>query len=210
MANRHFDTYIKGSHPPRPIKDTPAKDTSTTDTLTNASAQPLPQPLTNIPLTYAQAATTALIVCESTACKRYLAKIHLAYTTRPNTHLFACIRPDHSACKVGAFAILTTLKKQLKDKAYLFKEVQAVKSGYALCTDLLKNLNALNKFANRIANTIGNCIVEKQVRWTTYRLDNILRTVCTLLKTCTVDTELLTNAITNFTSQSPTCIVETL
>src|SRR5271168_4797679 len=110
-ANRHFNTYIKGSHPPRPIKDTPAKDTSTTDTPTNASAQLLPQPLANIPLTYTQAATTALIVCESTARERYLAKIHLAHTTRPDTRLFACIGPDHSACKVGAFAILTALKE---------------------------------------------------------------------------------------------------
>jgi hypothetical protein len=201
-ANRHFDAYIKGSHPPRPAKDTPVATTLPPPALVSAPAPSL----TSIPHTYAEAAT---IPFESTSRGRFLAKKQQARTTRPDTRLFLRIGPDHGARKVGAYAMLVALKKQLGSKAYLLQEVQALKTGYALCTDSVEDLLDLYKFADEIASSVGDCKIEKQAKWVTYRLDNIPRTVRTLSETITVNAKLLTGEIVDATGEAPVRVVET-
>lgn len=208
-ANRHFDAYLKGSHPPRPNKEASAP--APAPALAPAPA-PIPSSIpstatTSAPRTYAQATTTTF---ESTSRGLYLAKKQLVRTTnRPDTRLFVRIAPDHDARKVGAYAMLGALKKQLHNHAHLLKEVQAVKTGYALCTDSIEDLADLNKFADSIASKIGDCTIEKQVKWITYRVDNIPRTVRTLLETRIVDAKLLTDEIADSTGEPPARVVET-
>jgi hypothetical protein len=159
LATRHFDAYIKGSPPPR-FADTPKLAANTP-----VIAPPLPP---SQPRTFAQVATTDPAPQTTTGRSRYLEKTRTKSILRPDTRLFVRISPFHNARVVGAYAVLTALKNQLGDKAYLLKEVQAVKTGFALCTDSLDDLDSLYKHASEIEQKIGHCTVEKQTKWTTY------------------------------------------
>lgn len=200
IATRHFDAYIKGSPPPR-FADTPK--------LAANIPEIAPPPPPSQPRTFAQVATTDPAPQTTTGRSRYLEKTRTKSTPRPDTRLFVRISPFHNARGVGAYAVLTTLKKHLGDKAHLLKEVQAVKSGFALCTDSSNDLDSLYEYAREIEQKIGHCTVEKQTKWITYRLDNIPRMIRTLAESRTVDSELLTDAITEATGQVPVRIVQT-
>ena len=92
---------------------------------------------------------------------------------RPDTQLFIRISPSHPACKAGSFAILTALRDALGPDSKLLKEVQEVKSGYALCTGSQESLTALESKIPVIGNKITNCTIERQPHWITYRLTNV-------------------------------------
>ncbi|KAG9247175.1 hypothetical protein BJ878DRAFT_415409, partial [Calycina marina] len=49
----------------------------------------------------------------------------------------------------------------------------AVKSGYAISTGSTEDLLCLYKSADTLSASIGNCTIENQATWVTYRLDNI-------------------------------------
>jgi hypothetical protein len=99
---------------------------------------------------------------------------------RLDTRLFIRIGPSHPARKAGSFAILTALRDALGPDAKLLKEVQEVKSGYALCTGSRETLTALESKIPVIGNTITECTIERQPHWTTYCLSNVPRTITTL------------------------------
>jgi hypothetical protein len=146
-ANRHFDAFIKGSHPSRPAKE---------NITTTASPSSLPNPPSSSP-TYVQAATTAT----HKPTVHQPVKLRLARSKRPDTCLFVCLRSFHKARQVGAFALFVALQDRLGEQATLLKEVQAVKTGFALCTNSLEDLTALEKSANIITQLIGECTIER-------------------------------------------------
>lgn len=198
-ANRHFDAFIKGTHPPRPLGEGTATNTS------QSLYTPPNSTSTSPPTTYAQAASTT--ACEQPiACRRQPATPR---PVRPDTRLFIRLGQNHKARKAGAFAIYLALKGRLGEHSSLLKEVQAVKSGFALCTDSLEELTALERFTGLITDSIGDCTTERQSKWTTYRLDNVPRTVSTLDGPCQVCADGITNAIFEITSQKPIRTVET-
>jgi hypothetical protein len=146
-ANRHFDAFIKGSHPPRPAKE---------NTATTASPSSSPNPPSSSP-TYAQAATTAT----HKPTVRQPAKLRLARSKRPDTRLFVRLGSFHKARQAGAFALFVALQDRLGEQATLLKEVQVVKTGFALCTNSLEDLTALEKSANIITQLISECTIER-------------------------------------------------
>src|SRR5271165_2710685 len=176
-ANRHFDAFIKGTHSPSPLDES---------TATNTSQRTVPQPL-NIPLnippnipsnialnaasplsTYAQPASTTACGQSSREQLRARRQSKKLQPTRPDTRLFVRLGPFHKACVAGAYALFTALKSRLGEQATLLKEVQAVKSGFALCTNSLEDLTALEKSIVLIGQLIGDCTIERQTKWTTY------------------------------------------
>jgi hypothetical protein len=193
IANKHFDAFIKGSHPPRVITQT---------TLLNPHTNPNPNPSS---ITYAQAAATAVPSRQSTTCK----PPPVIRQTRPDTRLFVRIGQEHKARAAGGYAILCALKKELGEHAPLLKEVQAVRSGYALCTDSLADLSSLEIHSECIIQLIGNCKLERQPKWTTYRLDNIPRTVRIISGLVPVQENTLAESIIDITGQKPVQVVET-
>jgi hypothetical protein len=74
----------------------------------------------------------------------------LPVKTRPDTRLFLRVDPDHPARKAGPFAILTALKSLLGPDSKALREVQEVKSGFALCTGSLAALATLEKYTESI------------------------------------------------------------
>ena len=82
---------------------------------------------------------------------------------RLDTRLFICIGLSYPARKAGLFVILTALRNALGLDAKLLKEVQKVKSGYALCTGSQETLTALESKILVIGNTITDCTIERQL-----------------------------------------------
>jgi hypothetical protein len=84
-----------------------------------------------------------------------------------------------------------------------------VKSGFALCTNSLEDLIVLEKSIVLISQLIGDCIIERQTKWTTYCLDNIPKTVNTYDGSCIVNVGYLTTTILNAIGQTLTQTIET-
>lgn len=204
VANRHFDAFIKGSHPPRTSTlANLAIPNPNTNTNTNTNPNPPANPR---PASYAQAAATA--PASAPAALRPVRKPFVR-PVRPDTRLFVRIGPNHKARETGAFAVFLALKEKLGLQAPLLKEVQAVKTGFALCADSLEDLSALEEHSQHIAQLLGDCKIERQAYWTTYRLDNIPRTVRTHKGLAEVQSETLAELVLHATGQNATQIIET-
>ena len=210
VANKHFDSYIKGTYPvPASQKpQSPLSLSGDTDLSTPTSTAP-PSP----PTSYAQAAAMD-------GPSRYQPTrkppLQAAKTkpTRPDTRLFVRIGPEHSARAAGAFAVLTALKRSLGEHAHLLKEVLLVNTGFALCTDSMESLTALESHTVIMTKAIGNCKIERQAPWTTYRIDNVPRSVTTLDPHGQVTNNIVTDgilfeSIRDATGQTPIRAVET-
>ena len=82
--------------------------------------------------------------------------------TRLDTCIFVQISPEHSARAAGAFAVFTALKRSLGEHAPLLKEVLSVRTGFALCTDSMESLTALESHTDTMTKTISNCKIKRQ------------------------------------------------
>jgi hypothetical protein len=209
IANRHFDSYIKGTYPgpPRPRTDTHSP--ATPITLATPSPLAVPSP----PITYAQVAAASGPPKALPARKRQTEAIK-AKPARPDTRLFVRIGLEHPARAAGSFALLTGLKNTLGEQAHLLKEVLAINSGFALCTDSIESLAALEQYTEKMTKGITNCKIERQAPWTTYRIDNIPRSVRILDESGNILNEQVTDrilgeAIHDVTGQSLVRAVET-
>ncbi|APA13903.1 hypothetical protein sscle_12g086730 [Sclerotinia sclerotiorum 1980 UF-70] len=174
---QHFDAFVTGHPPPRGATTPPITPLSPpsppTTTHTNTPTMPIgPKP------SYIQKASTPTIA--------------LTNKTPSDNRLFVRINQMHPARSAGSFAILTTLKKVLGPNASLLKEVQEVKTGFALCTSSTANLLALEKQKAIISSTIGDCKIEAQEKWTTYRLNYVPKKVTIFNDQFKIDSILVT------------------
>ena len=64
----------------------------------------------------------------------------------------------------GSYAILQSLKGVLGTDAPVLKEIQATKTGFALCTDSLTDLETLEKQSDRLASAIQDYKIERQTK----------------------------------------------
>jgi hypothetical protein len=143
-----------------------------------------------------------------TGRSRYL-QARASRTVRPETRLFVCIGPTHRARQVGSYALLQALRGELGDDAHILKEVQATKTGFALCTDSLTDLDALEGHKEKLSLGIQNCTIERREEWATYRVDNVPRSIRTLEGSQETSPEQLTVAIAEATGQSPVRAIQT-
>jgi hypothetical protein len=195
IANKHFDSYIKGTYPgshgpranaPQPAPPTPITPVSPTTPSPPATASPR--------TTYAQVAA-ANGPPKAPLARKQQPQAEKAKPTRPDTRLFVRIGPDHPARAAGSFALQIGLKNTLGKHAHLLKEVLSTNSGFALCTDSIESLTALELHTEELAKTVGDCRIERQAPWTTYRIDDIPRTVRTLDKSNNIQNEEVTDRI---------------
>jgi hypothetical protein len=82
--------------------------------------------------------------------------------TRPDTRLFLRLGPNHPAREAGSFILLTALKSALGAHAHLLREALEVPLGFALYTNSLEALIALEKHFKLIAMSIKNYQVKRQ------------------------------------------------
>jgi hypothetical protein len=206
LSLTHFDAYIKGirpdtgSPPPAKAKASPP----TTATAPNLAAT-----------TYASIAATPPPAPgpETVSRKKVIFRKPLPQA-RPDTRLFLRIGPENIARETGPFAVLTALRNALGPEAKLLREVQAIKSGYALCTGSIEALTALETKIPLLESLFTDCKIERQPNWVSYRLSNIPRTVTTLgsngsLISHPVNPVILAESIQFTAEQSPVRSVET-
>jgi hypothetical protein len=77
------------------------------------------------------------------------------------TRLFVHIGPTHRAQQVGSYALLQALRGELGDDAHILKEVQAMKTSFALYTDSLTDLDALEGHKEKLSLGIQNYTIER-------------------------------------------------
>ncbi|APA06668.1 hypothetical protein sscle_02g014380 [Sclerotinia sclerotiorum 1980 UF-70] len=130
-----------------------------------------------------------------------------------NNRLFIQINQIHPARSAGSFVILTALKKVLGPNASLLREVQKVKTGFALCTSSTTNLLALEKQKAIISSAIGDCKIEAQEKWTIYRLNYVPKEITIFNDQFKIDSILITkdtisNTIKEYSDQVLTHIIQ--
>ncbi|APA11190.1 hypothetical protein SS1G_11400 [Sclerotinia sclerotiorum 1980 UF-70] len=182
-TERYFDVLIAGHYPPRPnttITTPTVMPTATplASSRTNSlTGEPTPKP------SYAQKAQNTPDTPNPTPQKTSTGPTNMKPLASPtDNHLFVKIDHSHPARKAGTFVILIALKKVLGPAASLLKEVQEVKTGFALCTNSPTNLAALKTKETIIVTVIGSCKIETQEKWATYRLNYIPRNVTSASK----------------------------
>ncbi|RAL67587.1 hypothetical protein DID88_008340 [Monilinia fructigena] len=143
-TERHFDALIAGHYPPAPIPplphplSRPLPPLSLPPAQTLLTGEPTPKP------SYAQKAQNTPDTLNPTPQKTSTGPTGTKPLAPPtDNRLFVRIDHSHPARKAGTFAILTALKKVLGPASSLLKEVQEVKTGFALCTNSPTNLAAL-------------------------------------------------------------------
>jgi hypothetical protein len=77
--------------------------------------------------------------------------------TWPDTRLFLKLGPNHPAREAGSFTLLIALKTTLRAYAHLLREVLKVPLSFALYTNSLKALAALEKHFKLIIAFVKNC-----------------------------------------------------
>lgn len=200
-ATRHFDAFIKGSYPPRIAREPTTYAQAAVVGETRAEPVTCEQPATREPITRKRPSAHEQ--------PETLPPLLRGRQPRLETRLFVRLAPEHKARKAGGFAILCALRDKLGEQGRLLKEVQPTKTGYALCTGSLEGLAALETHAELITQSFGDCKVERQDKWTTYRLDNVPRTVRLLSGLQQVLGSTLRTSITDSINQTPTQVVET-
>ena len=215
IATGHFDAFLKGQRasqasytPQSPASTQAGSATDPTDNLPPLRTQP-----PTYPPTYAQKAAQAPPPQPIQVPKTRKAPVKEPAKSRPDSRLFIRISPEHKARKAGPFAILVALKELLGANSTLIQEVQEVPTSFALCTGSLEALNKLEGHTTAITGFFGNCTIQKQTPWTTYRLTNVPRTVNTLdglgqIVNNTVTNSILADAIRELTGQPSTQAVE--
>ncbi|KAJ8069815.1 hypothetical protein OCU04_000230 [Sclerotinia nivalis] len=177
-ANKHFDVFINGSYPSQSTKPS-----------TKISVNPLgPDVQTSQPVL---ALKTAKPIKASTIVQYLKDSIYTQKTAIPlpsiiqstnpktgnrtgsqpktqsqishktDTRLFVRIGLDYSARKTGSFVVLSILKGQLGNDTKLLKEVQAINTRFALYTNSLANLTALENLSNIIEKVFETCKIEQ-------------------------------------------------
>jgi hypothetical protein len=79
-----------------------------------------------------------------------------ALKTWPDTRLFLRLGPNYLAREAGSFTLLTALKSALGAHIYLLREALEVPLGFALYTNSLEALIALEKYSKLIIISIKN------------------------------------------------------
>ncbi|EED15778.1 hypothetical protein TSTA_009030 [Talaromyces stipitatus ATCC 10500] len=131
----------------------------------------------------------------------------------PDNRLFVRLPADHAARKMEAYAIYSSLRSQLNSNSSALKEVQATKTGFALCPSSPEALLTLEAQKEIISAFFVNCQIERSSRWVSYRVTNVPRKVGQILdgqySLIPVNPTLLSSEISETTRLKPISISET-
>jgi hypothetical protein len=122
VAQRHFDDFIAGSTVAAPTSPRPAKPPTPPATRPSSG---LSQP------TYATVANKAMAM--PTPLAKAAPKKAPLKEPIPDNRLFVRLPEGHNARGMPGYAVLDSLRAQLGSDSPLLREVQATKTGFALC-----------------------------------------------------------------------------
>jgi hypothetical protein len=175
VAQRHFDAYITGTAVPGTQSPQPPQQ------LFNPPTPPPTRPPSRLAQsTYASIAsfngTAKTTLLNEAPLNRALKKTPPKEST-PDNRLFVRLANDHPSREMQGYAILTTLRASLGTDGPLLKDVQATKTGFALCPSSPNALKDLEARKDTISSVFGQCLVERGSRWVSYRITNVPRKI---------------------------------
>ncbi|EED22497.1 hypothetical protein TSTA_059950 [Talaromyces stipitatus ATCC 10500] len=99
----------------------------------------------------------------------------------PDNWLFVRLLADHAARKMEAYTIYSSLWSSLNLNSLALKEVQATKTGFALCPSSPEALLTLEAQKEIISAFFVNCQIERSSRWVSYQVTNVPRKISQIL-----------------------------
>ncbi|EED20816.1 hypothetical protein TSTA_040100 [Talaromyces stipitatus ATCC 10500] len=123
----------------------------------------------------------------------------------PDNQLFVRLPADHGARKMEAYTIYSSLQSQLNSNSSALKEVQATKTGFALCPSSPEALLTLKAQKEIISAFFVNYQIERSSRWVS-KVGQILDGQYSLIP---VNPTLLSLEISETTGLKPISISET-
>ncbi|KAF7174532.1 hypothetical protein CNMCM6106_009043 [Aspergillus hiratsukae] len=112
-----------------------------------------------------------------------------------------------------SYAIYSSLRAGLGPNGAMLKEVQSIKTGFALCPSTPGDLSALEAHKETISSFFGGCQVERSSRWISYRVTNVPRTIGQLVQNqhslVLMNPGTLATAIAESTGLNPVSVTET-
>jgi hypothetical protein len=232
VAQRHFESYIRGSpRPPAPYMvniDTPktppdsapslpSKPPSRSRSQSRSRSHSLP---TSQPSSYAQAAAKpptypATTPPTASASSVLSQRVQKKKPLPPDSRLFVRLPANHQARPFPGYAILTKLRVSLGDAGHYLREVQTVKTGFALCPTSSSDLPALEACIPAITSFFGkDSHVEKAPNWMSYRITNVPRSITVIgdhaeITTSLITPEILLSALAEATRATPAAASQT-
>ncbi|EED13280.1 conserved hypothetical protein [Talaromyces stipitatus ATCC 10500] len=201
VAQQHFNAYISGI---LMISILPALSPSPSSSPTLNPLPPLPSPLRS----------PSVKSTSTTHPKASVKKpMPLVKQPHPNNWLFVRLLANYAARKMEAYTIYSSLQSQLNLNSAALKEVQATKTGFALCPSSPEALLALKAQKETISAFFVNCQIERSSRWISYRVTNVPRKIGQILDSqyslIPVNPTLLSLEISETTGLKPISISET-
>lgn len=215
VAQRHFNAYISGN--------TPTLSPSTPSPARNHAPAPLPPspPLSRPTSGLAQSSYATITKLDPAKAptaghqtkspKKKL--ISEAKQAPPDHRLFVRLPDDHAAKKIDSYAIFSSLRSQLGTSSNALKEVQTIKTGFALCPASPEALSTLEAQKEVISAYFGNCQIERSSQWISYRVTNLPRKIGQIINgqytIVPVDPAMLSAEVFEQTGHRPVSVSET-
>jgi hypothetical protein len=131
----------------------------------------------------------------------------------PDNRLFVRLPNDSPARDMQGYAVLTRLRASLGADSSHLKDVQATKTGFALCPASPASLIALEARSDVISEFSKNCPIERSARWVSYRIINVPGMVGQITDSSNslvpVVAQAVAHAVHEATTLTPTSIAET-
>ena len=165
VAQRHFNAFITGS--------------TTMAAPDSAQASKPPSPPPSRPSSGLAQSTYALVAGSPTLAnkppKPSLPKKGPLKKPTPDNRLFVRLPNGHEARQLHGYLILVKLRNLLGPG--LLREVQATRTGFALCPTSPDALKSLEDKRGAISDFFGGCLVERGSHWVSYRITNVPRQI---------------------------------
>lgn len=224
VAKRHFDAYIRGNpRPPTPytvdpntpvtppdsVPELPTSTPSRGRSRTRSISSPR---LYSPPTTYAQAVAAPSSILKSHAGTRSTNK---KKEPPKDNRIFVRLPHTHQARQIPGFTMLAALRQKLPDIAQYVQEIQPIKSGFALRPTTPEGRAALEACIPTLTEFYGeDCLVEKAVIYTSYRISNVPRRIAVLnednnLEQVDITAEMLSTAIKEASGMAPAATTQT-
>lgn len=215
VAQRHFNAYISGT--------TATLSLSTPSPALNPAPTPLPPspPPSRSPSGLAQSSYATVTklnpakpptaVHQKKSLKKKL--ISVAKQSPPDHRLFVRLPDDHAAKNIDSYAIFSSLRSQLGTSSNALKEVQTIKTGFALCPASPEALSTLEAQKEVISAYFGNCQIERSSQWISYRVTNLPKKIGQIINgeysIIPVDPTMLSAEVAEQTGCRPVSVSET-
>ncbi|KAI0991351.1 hypothetical protein K3495_g16836, partial [Podosphaera aphanis] len=130
-----------------------------------------------------------------------------------DNRLFVRVSSGHPALQMSPYAVMLQINNHLKEK--LVREVQSIKTGFAICpisTTAQETLFARMGEIETFLSTQGHCKVEKPTSHIAYRLSGVPRSYQgfdgTSMTTTEITSEVVSDALLHLTNVAPLNVLE--